>query len=58
MLASRVAQMVKNLSPRLETRIRDIGREDPLEKGMVTHFSILWRISWTEESGGLQSMGV
>ena len=50
--------MVKNLSPRLETRIRDIGREDPLEKGMVTHFSILWRISWTEESGGLQSMGV
>ena len=50
--------MVKNLPARWETRIRDIGLEDPLEKGMVTHSSILWRISWTEEPGGLQSMGI
>ena len=58
MLASLVAQMVKNLPARWETRIRDIGLEDPLEKGMVTHSSILWSISWTEEPGGLQSMGI
>ena len=41
-----------------EIRVRSPGREDPLEKGMTTHSSILaWRISWTEEPGGLQSMG-
>ena len=41
-----------------ETRIRSLGREDPLEKEMASHSSILaWRIPWTEESGGLQSMG-
>ena len=41
-----------------ETRVRSLGREDPLEKGMLTHSSILaWRIPWTEESDGLQSMG-
>ena len=39
--------------------VRPLGREDPLEKGMTTHSSILtWRISWTEEPGGLQSMGL
>ena len=41
-----------------ETRVRSLGREDPLEKGMATHSSTLaWRIPWTEEPGGLQSMG-
>ena len=41
-----------------ETRVQSLGREDPLEKEMVTHSSILaWRIPWTEEPGGLQSMG-
>ena len=41
-----------------ETQVRSLGREDPLEKGMATHSSILaWRIPWTEEPGGLQSMG-
>ena len=49
--------MVKNLPAMQETRVRALGREDPLEKGMATHSSILaWRIPWTEESGGLQSM--
>ena len=56
--ASLVAQMVKNLPAMQETRIRSLGWEDPLEKGMATHFSILaWRIPWTEEPGGLQFMG-
>ena len=41
-----------------ETRVHSLGWEDPLEKGMATHFSILaWRIPWTEEPGGLQSIG-
>ena len=41
-----------------ETRVRSLGQEDPLEKEMGTHSSILaWKISWTEEPGGLQSMG-
>ena len=41
-----------------ETWVQSLGREDPLEKGMATHSSILaWRIPWTEEPGGLQSMG-
>ena len=54
-----VAQMVKNLWPvRQETQVRFLGQEDPLEKGMATHSSILaWRISWTEEPG-LQSVGL
>ena len=48
--------MVKNLPAMWETQVRSLGRED-LEKGMATHFSVLsWRISWTEEPGGLQSM--
>ena len=50
--------MVKNLPAVLETQVRSLGVEDPLEKGMATHSSILaWRIPWTEEPGGLQSMG-
>ena len=54
--ASLVARMVKNLPAVQETRIRSLGQEDPLEKGMATHSSILaWRIPWTEEPGGLQS---
>ena len=54
-----VAQMVKNLPAMQETWVRSLGQEDPLEKGMATHSSILaWRIPWTEEPGGLQSMGL
>ena len=49
--------MVKNLPAIQENRIRFLGREDPLEKGMATQSSILpWRIPWTEEPGWLQSM--
>ena len=49
--------MVKNPSAMWETRVRSLGQEDPLEEGMATHSSILaWRIPWTEEPGGLQSM--
>ena len=50
--------MVKNLPAMQETWVRSLGREDPLEKKMAPHFSILaWRIIYTEEPGGLQSMG-
>ena len=57
--ASLVAQMVKNLPAMQETWILSLCWEDPLEKEMATHSSILaWRIPWTEESGGLQSMGL
>ena len=50
--------MVKNLPAVQETGVHSLGQEDPLEKRMATHFSILaWIIPWTEESGGLQSMG-
>ena len=53
-----MAQMVKNLPEMQETHIRFLGREDPLEKEMAIHSTILaWRIPWTEEPGGLQSMG-
>jgi len=53
-----VAQMVKNPSAMQETWIWSLGWDDPLEKGMAIHSSILaWRIPWTEEPGGLQSMG-
>ena len=52
---SMVAQMVKNLPAMQETRVQSLGQEDPLEKGMETHSSILpWRIPWIEEPGGLQ----
>ena len=53
-----MAQMVKNLPAMWETWVPSLGGEDPLEKGMATHSSILaWRIPWTEEPGGIQSMG-
>ena len=53
-----VAQMVKNLPAMQETWVRSSGWEDPLEKWMATHSSILaWEIPWTEEPGELQSMG-
>ena len=53
-----VAQTVKNLPTMQETWVRSLSQEDPLEKGMATHPSILaWRIPWTEEPGELQSMG-
>ena len=57
--ASLVAQLVKNLPAMREIWVRSLGWEDPLEKKMATHSSILaWRIPWTEEPGGLQSMGL
>ena len=50
--------MVKNPLPRQETRVQSLGQEDLLEKGMVTHSNILaWKIPWTEDPGGLQSIG-
>ena len=55
---SLVAQMVKNLPVMQETRVQSLGQEDPLEKGIANHSSILaWRIPWTEEPGVLPSMG-
>ena len=52
-----VAQMIKKLPAMQKTRDRSLGWGDALEKGMATHSSILaWRIPWTEEPGGLQSM--
>ena len=57
-LASLVAQIVKNLPAMRDTGIQSLGWKDPLGKGMATHSSILaWRIPWTEEPGGLPSMG-
>ena len=57
--ASLVAQMVKNLPAVQETQVQTLDQEDPLEKGMATHSSILaWRSPWTEEPGGLQPMGL
>ena len=56
--ASLVAQMVKNLPAMQESSVRSLSQEDPLEKEMATHSSILsWRIPWTEDPGGLQPMG-
>ena len=50
--------MAKNLPAMQKTRVQRLGQEDLLEKGMATHSGILaWRISWTEEPAGLQSMG-
>ena len=55
---SPVVQMVKNLPAKQETQVQTLGQENPLEKGMATHSSILaWIIPWTEEPGKLQSMG-
>ena len=54
---SLLTQTVKNLSGMQETQVLTLGWEDPLEKGKVMHFRILaWRIPWTDEPGGLQSM--
>ena len=56
--ASLVVQRLKRLPAMQETWVRSLGQEDPLEKEMATHSSILaWRIPWTEELGGLQSTG-
>ena len=56
---SLVAQMIKNLPAMQETRVQSLGWVVPLEKGMATHSSILaWRMSWTEEPGGMQSTGL
>ena len=53
-----MAQAVKNLPAKWETWVRSLGQEDPLEEEMATHSSILaWKIPWTEEPGGLESMG-
>ena len=53
-----IAQTVKNLPAMQETRVQSLCQEDPLEKGMAIHSSILaWKIPWTEKPGGLQSMG-
>ena len=58
-MSSLIAQSVKNLPAVQETQVQFLGRADPLEKEMATHSSILaWRIPWTEEPGGLQSMGL
>ena len=55
---SLVAQMVKNLPAVQETQVRFLGEENPLEKEMATHSSILaWRVPWTKELGGLESLG-
>ena len=57
--ASLVAQMVKNPPAVQETQVQSLGGEDPLDKGMATHSSILaWRIPWTAGPRGLQSMGL
>ena len=56
--ASLVAQTVKNLPAMQETQVQSLGWKDPLEEGMATHSRILaWEIPWSEEPGGLQSMG-
>ena len=56
-MTSLVAQTVECLSTMWETRVRSLGREDPLEKEMAPHSStIAWKIPWTEEPGRLQSM--
>ena len=55
---SLIAKLVKNLSAMQETQVQSLGQEDPLEKEMTTHSTILaWRIPWTEEPGRLHSMG-
>ena len=57
--SSLVAQKLTRLPEMQESRLQSLGREDPLEKEMSTHSSILaWRIPWMEEPGGIQSMGL
>ena len=54
-----MAQLVKNLPAMQETQVRSLGQDDPLEEGMAAHSSLLaCRIPWTEEPGGLQSIGL
>ena len=54
-----MAQMVKDPLAMQESQVQSLGQEDPLEKGMATYSSMLaWKIPWTEEPGGLQSMGL
>ena len=56
---SQVAQWVKNLPAMQEMQVQSLGQKNPLEEGMATQSRILaWRIPWTEEPGGLQSMGL
>ena len=58
-MVSLVAQKVKNLPEMQETWVQSLGEEDPMEKGMATHSSILaWRIPWAEEPDGLQFMSL
>ena len=53
-----MAQLVKNLPAMQETRVQSLGQEDPLEKEMATHSSVLgWEIPWTEDPGSLLSLG-
>ena len=53
-----MAQMVKNPPTMQETQVRSLGQEDPLEKEIITHSTIVaWEITWTEKPGRLQSMG-
>ena len=57
--ASLMAQIIKSLPAMQKTQVQSLGWEDPLEKEMAIHSSILaWKISWTEEPGGLQSLGL
>ena len=57
-MVSLMAQMVKNLPAIQKTQVQSLGGEDPLEKEMATHSSMLaWEIPWTEDPGGLQSWG-
>ena len=57
-VASQVAQTVKNLPTTQETQVQSLGKEDPLEKNLAPHSSIFaWRIPWTDKPGRLQSMG-
>ena len=59
MWASLVTQSVKNLPAVQETQVQSLGQKDPLEKEMATYSSVLpWKIPWTEESSGLQSVGL
>ena len=54
-----MAQLVKNLPTMQETQVQSMGREDPLKNEMATHFNTLvWEIPWTEESGGLPTLGM
>ena len=58
-MVSLMAQMVKNLPAIQKTQVQSLGGEDPLENEMATHSSMLaWEIPWTEDRGGLQSMGL